>query len=974
MACPTPPPLRSALADALPERPFTVSLWDGTEVPTTGTDGPTFTARSPQALAHVAARAWPARARPRLRHRRARRRRPRRRGQLCSTTGSRPRSTAAQGAAAGRRGARHRPRAPAVAAAAELTPRGRFHSRERDARAVRHHYDVPTEFFRLFLGPSMTYSCAIFSRGATTLEEAQEAKHELICQKLGLKRGQRVLDVGSRLGRVRDPRRASATACTSPASRSRPPQVERARWLAEEAGRRRPRRLPPRRLPRPGRRVLRRRRLDRDGRARRRRADGRVRAAPARRAAPRRHAAPARHREPAAGGPAPGPLLRALRLPRRRAAAALAHAARARARGLRDAPHRGVPRRLRRDAAALGARARRATSTRPSGSRAPSACACGGCTCGRPATASRPASPRSTRSARRDRARPSSACTAARRSRASIASRGRVGGAARTSARRSSSVPRPSRSRRWPAVRAGVPERLGLGADHLAIACASHGGSDDHVLRVREMLRAAGRAEADLACGPADPRDPRRRRRSIATPAAGPSRCATTARASTRFAIALACAEGWPVAGYFDAGHPVQEAMWRGLAEATGLEPAELPHAIDGCGMQTFSVPLARLADAFGRLAGGGLGPAGDRLAAAMTSHPELVAFDGALDTELMRAHPGLVAKIGAEGVLGIGLPDGRGAALKVLDGAMRGLDPVALLRSSATGSSARGRAVEHLQRGAAAVGQADAEHALGADLGSRDRGARASARCRSRRRRRRARGACHRRGEALAGRARGRPRRAGRRRRRAARAAPNVCCRSRPWRKASSAGLDAQSPPRTPALLTCCSGWPASDSPRPASPPRRRARARRRACRSSCGAAAKGARPPRAAQPTAVGSRGSAGPQAQVGLRAPGGVEDLAHPHTWPSPPPCDAHASARCSGPRPKRSGTPARTPASTWNGLAARRTNTAGPASSPPSPSVRPMPRGARSRQPSPRRTRTSGLDRSRRADLVDRGEPV
>ena len=46
-------PLRAALADALPERPFTVSLWDGTEVPTTGTDGPTFTARSPRALAHL---------------------------------------------------------------------------------------------------------------------------------------------------------------------------------------------------------------------------------------------------------------------------------------------------------------------------------------------------------------------------------------------------------------------------------------------------------------------------------------------------------------------------------------------------------------------------------------------------------------------------------------------------------------------------------------------------------------------------------------------------------------------------------------------------------------------------------------------------------------------------------------------------------------------------------------------------------
>ena len=228
-------------------------------------------------------------------------------------------------------------------------------------------------------------------------------------------------------------------------------------------------------------------------------------------------------------------------------------------------------------------------------------------------------------------------------------------------------------------VRRGVSDRLGLGTDHLAIACASHGGGEHHVLRVREMLRAADAAEPDLECGPADPRDPVAA--GIYRDAGGrPEPVRHNCSGKHAFAIALARAEGWPVAGYVAADHPVQQTMWVGLAEATGLEPAELPHAIDGCGMQTFSVPLARLADAFGRLASGGLGPAGDRLATAMTSHPELVAFDGALDTELMRAHPGLVAKIGAEGVLGIGLPDGRGAALKVIDGAMRGLDTAALL------------------------------------------------------------------------------------------------------------------------------------------------------------------------------------------------------------------------------------------------------------------------------------------------------
>ncbi|MBA2567367.1 MAG: class I SAM-dependent methyltransferase, partial [Thermoleophilaceae bacterium] len=85
---------------------------------------------------------------------------------------------------------------PPTTPASELRPRGARHSRVRDARAVRHHYDLPSEFFALFLGPSMTYSCAFFSRGAETLEQAQEAKLELVCQKLALKPGDRVLDVG----------------------------------------------------------------------------------------------------------------------------------------------------------------------------------------------------------------------------------------------------------------------------------------------------------------------------------------------------------------------------------------------------------------------------------------------------------------------------------------------------------------------------------------------------------------------------------------------------------------------------------------------------------------------------------------------------------------------------------------------------------------------------------------------------------
>jgi cyclopropane-fatty-acyl-phospholipid synthase len=78
----------------------------------------------------------------------------------------------------------------------EARLRGRRHTASRDAAAISHHYDVSNDFYRLVLGPTMTYSCAVFETPDTSLDDAQEAKYELICQKLGLRPGMRLLDVG----------------------------------------------------------------------------------------------------------------------------------------------------------------------------------------------------------------------------------------------------------------------------------------------------------------------------------------------------------------------------------------------------------------------------------------------------------------------------------------------------------------------------------------------------------------------------------------------------------------------------------------------------------------------------------------------------------------------------------------------------------------------------------------------------------
>ena len=71
----------------------------------------------------------------------------------------------------------------------------------RDAEVISRHYDVSNRFYELVLGPSMAYTCALYESPDATLEEAQAAKFDLVCRKLDLRPGQRLLDVGCGWGR-----------------------------------------------------------------------------------------------------------------------------------------------------------------------------------------------------------------------------------------------------------------------------------------------------------------------------------------------------------------------------------------------------------------------------------------------------------------------------------------------------------------------------------------------------------------------------------------------------------------------------------------------------------------------------------------------------------------------------------------------------------------------------------------------------
>ena len=227
-------PLRRELARTFPERPFRVRFWDGGAVDATVSGAPTFSVRGPRALAHflrapstlglgrayvdgsldvddldgafAVVDEWD----------------PQRSGRERVRLGL---AVLAAGVPAGV------PRRPDL----ELILRGALHTPERDAAAVRYHYDVGNDFFALFLDESMTYSCAIFSRGAQTLADAQRTKLELVAFKLGLEPGMRVLDGGCGLGSFAIHAAAEHGASVTGATLS-PPQAELERARAAQAG------------------------------------------------------------------------------------------------------------------------------------------------------------------------------------------------------------------------------------------------------------------------------------------------------------------------------------------------------------------------------------------------------------------------------------------------------------------------------------------------------------------------------------------------------------------------------------------------------------------------------------------------------------------------------------------------------------------------------------------------------------------
>ena len=214
-------------------------------------------------------------------------------------------------------------------------------------------------------------------------------------------------------------------------------------------------------------------------------------------------------------------------------------------------------------------------------------------------------------------------------------------------------------------IQATVCTELGWqppGDPQLAVACASHNGEQQHVEAARTILHAAGVDEPLLQCPPAAP--------SVVgelPPPDAPRRIYHNCSGKHAAMLATMVANGWDAHTYPALDNELQRAI-RARIEGIVGRPSRAV-AEDGCGVPTFAFTLAEVAGMYARLPS-----ETGRALDAMRSHPRLIAGSDRICTSVMSLVPGVVLKVGAEGLMcGVLVESQTGFAVKARDGAARG-------------------------------------------------------------------------------------------------------------------------------------------------------------------------------------------------------------------------------------------------------------------------------------------------------------
>jgi L-asparaginase II len=217
--------------------------------------------------------------------------------------------------------------------------------------------------------------------------------------------------------------------------------------------------------------------------------------------------------------------------------------------------------------------------------------------------------------------------------------------------------------------KAGLKVKL----NELAIICASHSGSQNHIDLVTKMLTSRDISISQLKNAVDKPLGEKEK---IAWGEKVPSQLAQNCSGKHAGMLITCQQNGWDMKSYLDPNHPLQVAIKNEIEELSGEKVSAV--SVDGCGAPLFAISLVGLARAISNLVKS-RDDLYQQIVSACTKYPELVAGDGRLTTRMMLAVPGLFMKEGAEGVQVCALHDGRVIAFKIIDGSWRPVAPITM-------------------------------------------------------------------------------------------------------------------------------------------------------------------------------------------------------------------------------------------------------------------------------------------------------
>ena len=217
-----------------------------------------------------------------------------------------------------------------------------------------------------------------------------------------------------------------------------------------------------------------------------------------------------------------------------------------------------------------------------------------------------------------------------------------------------------------------VRARLKVTDKQLALACASHAGSPEHLAVAQEMLASVGLDESALRKTPDKPLDSSER---AAWGNKAPTSLAANCSGKHAAMVATSAVNSWDLAAYKNLDHPLQRAIRNEFELLSGEKITKV--GVDGCGAPLFAMSLHALATAIHRLTISD-DEVHQSVLRACRTNPVMVSGIGRLPTLLMQKSPGLFVKDGAEGVMIISTPKGEVIVWKMSDGSQRGAGALA--------------------------------------------------------------------------------------------------------------------------------------------------------------------------------------------------------------------------------------------------------------------------------------------------------